>query len=247
MVSSWKGWYETHSSPTSFKVCVSCSFSLPPSLLPSPSSDIDAPLLPGWIQGWEKGTFPVSPSLLVPLLPSWLHSQNWLMIADNIWSVNKRSLVFKNKDQVLEKRTWKQCVNDRKSVKGEHDMKLVKQTRQKRFWGTDNSACSWELAAGGGRNWWESRQGATQLPYWYPAFNRACTLSLSMHQLSKTPISCSMTHIYRGIWVIYSCLRTYPSKLVAICGFLSSGSSGQSSDLEYFSEMKKIWSAYIGI
>lgn len=114
MVSSSKGWYETHSSPTSFRVCVSCSFSLPPYQLPSSSSDIDAPLLPGCLQGWEEGTFPARALRLVPLLPCWLHSQNQLMIADNIWSVNRRFLVFKNKDQVLEKRAWKQCVNDRK-------------------------------------------------------------------------------------------------------------------------------------
>lgn len=151
MVSSWKGWYETHSSPTSFKVCVSCSFSLRPYQLPSSSSDIDAPLLQGCLQGWEEGTFPASPSLLVPLLPCWLRSQNRLMIADNIWSVNRRFLVFKNRDQVLEKRAWKRCVNDRKSIKGGHDTKLGKQTHQERFWRADNTACSWKLAAGRGR------------------------------------------------------------------------------------------------
>lgn len=155
----------------------SCKLLIFPSSFSASISDVDAHLLPVRIRGQEEGAFPASPSLLVPLSLSWLGSQNWLTIAGSIWSVNKRFLVFKNKDQVLEMRAWKQCVNDRKSIKGGHDMEVVSQTGQERFWGTDNTACSLKLASGGEWMRRESRWTGIQHPYWYPAFTRICTLS----------------------------------------------------------------------
>lgn len=142
--------------------------------------------LPVHVQGQEKGAFPSSPSLLVPLSLSWLHSQNWLMITGDIWSVNKRFLGFKNKDQVLEIRAWKQCVNYRKSIKGGHDMEIVSHTGQERFWRTDDTACSWKRASGRGMNMTWEQLNSHRAPLLLPCIHQDLHTSLGRHQVSKT-------------------------------------------------------------
>lgn len=144
------------------------------------------PALPVHVRGQEKEAFPVSPSLLAPLSLSWLHSQNWLTITGGIWSVNKRFLGFKNKDQVLEIRAWKRCVNYRKSIKGGRGTEIMSHTGQERFWRADDTACSWKRASGGGMDMMREQLNRHRAPLLVSSIHQDLHTPPGMRQVSKT-------------------------------------------------------------